>query len=153
MELENQGLQAQLADIATQLQNASSAHEEAAAQAARLQGSLEEAQKSGAAVSAELSACTSKVWSWACMFVKMPEKPFAPQVSPLTGCKLLMHGIFLPHCPDKLSLKCARQAFAHWTSCSSSSGYCTTAAAVLQLLTVGGTCAWEPKGNVCLRSD
>ena len=63
MELENQGLQAQLADAATQLHNASSAHEEAAAQAARLQGSLEEAQKSGASVSAELSACTSKVRS------------------------------------------------------------------------------------------
>ena len=61
MELENQGLQAQLADLSTQLQNASAAHEEAAARAAQLQGSLQEAQAGAAAVSAELSACTSKV--------------------------------------------------------------------------------------------
>lgn len=61
MELENQGLQAQLADVSTQLQNASAAHEEAAARAAQLQASLQEAQAGAAAVSAELSACNSKV--------------------------------------------------------------------------------------------
>ena len=61
MELENQGLQAQLADASTQLQNASAAHVEAAARATQLQGSLQEAQAGAAAVSAELSACTCKV--------------------------------------------------------------------------------------------
>jgi len=148
MELENQGLQAQLADIATQLHNASAAHEEAAAHAARLQGSLEEAQKSGAAVSAELSTCTSKVWSRACIFVKMPEKSLAPQVSPLTGMQAAdAHGISLPRCPDKLFLKGARQALAHWAICSSSSGYGTIAAAVVQLLSKIGACALVPKGK------
>ena len=61
MELENQGLQAQLADATTKMQNASAAHTEAAASAAALQESLEEAQKGAAAASAELSACFSKV--------------------------------------------------------------------------------------------
>ena len=61
MELENQGLQAQLADTTTQLQNAAAAHEEAAAGAAQLQASLQAAQAGAAAASAELSACTSKV--------------------------------------------------------------------------------------------
>lgn len=61
MELENQGLQAQLADMTTQLQNASVAHEEAAAGAAQLQTALQAAQAGAAAAAAELSACTSKV--------------------------------------------------------------------------------------------
>ena len=61
MELENQGLQAQLADTTTKMQNASAAHTEAAAGSAALQESLEEAQKGAAAASAELSACFSKV--------------------------------------------------------------------------------------------
>ena len=148
MELENQGLQAQLTDTATQLHNASSAHEEAAAQAARLQGSLEEAQKSGAAVSAELSACTSKVWSCACVVVKTPDKPLGPQVSPPSGTQAAdAHAISLPRCPDKLFLKGAKQVFAHWAIYNTSSGYRTIAAAVVHLLTKGGACEWEPKGK------
>lgn len=61
MELDNQGLQAQLADTTTKMENASAAHAEAAAGAAELRSALEEAQRSGSAASAELSACTAKV--------------------------------------------------------------------------------------------
>ena len=61
MELENQVLQAQLADSATQLQNATAAHAEAAASAEGLRAGLKEAEAGAAATAAELTACISKV--------------------------------------------------------------------------------------------
>ena len=61
MELENQVLQAQLADGATQLQNATAAHAEASASTEGLRASLKEAEAGAAATAAELTACISKV--------------------------------------------------------------------------------------------
>ena len=61
MELENQVLQAQLADSATQLQNATAAHAEASASSEGLRASLKEAEAGAAATAAELTACISKV--------------------------------------------------------------------------------------------
>ena len=61
MELENQVLQAQLADSATQLQNATAAHGEASASTEGLRANLKEAEAGAAATAAELTACISKV--------------------------------------------------------------------------------------------
>ena len=61
MELENQVLQAQLAESATQLQNATAAHAEASASTVGLQTQLKEAETGAAATAAELTACISKV--------------------------------------------------------------------------------------------
>ena len=61
MELENQVLQAQLADSATQLQNATAAHAEASASTEGLRANLKEAEAGAAATAGELTACISKV--------------------------------------------------------------------------------------------